>query len=61
MSRTEGADFEEFYRLEFGRVARAIAEQAGSRAEDFAQEAFLAAYAKWDRRWRARSARGLGP
>ena len=48
MSRTEVADFEEFYRLEFGRVARAIAEQAGSRAEDFAQEAFLAAYAKWD-------------
>jgi RNA polymerase sigma-70 factor (ECF subfamily) len=48
MSRVEGADFEEFYRLEFGRVARAIAAQAGSRAEDFAQEAFLVAHAKWD-------------
>jgi RNA polymerase sigma-70 factor (ECF subfamily) len=47
MSPTADADFEEFYRLEFGRVARSIAAQAGSRAEDFAQEAFLVAHARW--------------
>ena len=48
MSGAEGADFEEFYRLEFGRVVRAIATPAGSRAEDVAQEAFLVAHAKWE-------------
>ncbi len=47
MSPTADADFEEFYRLEFGRVARSIPAQAGSRAEDFAQEAFLVAHARW--------------
>ena len=41
-------DFVEFYRLEFGRVARAVRAIVGTAAEDVAQEAFLAAHARWD-------------
>jgi RNA polymerase sigma-70 factor, ECF subfamily len=41
-------DFVEFYRLEFGRVARAVRAIVGTAAEDVAQEAFIAAHARWD-------------
>jgi RNA polymerase sigma factor (sigma-70 family) len=41
-------DFVEFYRLEFGRVVRAVRAIVGAAAEDVAQEAFIAAHARWD-------------
>jgi RNA polymerase sigma factor (sigma-70 family) len=41
-------DFVEFYRMEFGRVARAVRGLVGAAAEDVAQEAFIAAHARWD-------------
>lgn len=39
--------FEEFYRLEFGRVAASVRGLAGSAAEDVAQEAFIVAQQRW--------------
>jgi RNA polymerase sigma-70 factor (ECF subfamily) len=41
-------DFAEFYRVQFSRVERAVRPVAGAAAEDVAQEAFIAAHAKWD-------------
>jgi RNA polymerase sigma factor (sigma-70 family) len=42
------AEFAEFYRHSFGRVAASVRVVAGAAAEDVAQEALIAAHLRWD-------------
>ena len=45
---SSGLDYVEFYEREFSSVVRAVGPLVGARAEDVAQEAFVAAFAQWD-------------